>query len=581
MATRPTASRMPIPIHTSHMTTLKKAPAQPPTKPASTINTTADAPIDLSRTPPSTSHTNKAQNSKRKLDNSPSITAHPTKFHLLHTDQPAPDTATPTNTHTDAQSNTLNQSDTEPKDIELHTNSTMETAQIAQMDTTSQLNEETSDQIIYMTFCNPELNIITTARQQPKKFSDALHQICGPVENVKFIPRTKSILITCNTEQKAQLLNATQLRDTPIKCTLPRQRVQTDETTSGSTDAHAQTDLTRTYRCVIHNVPNTLTDGQILTHTQATSFRRLPVLDSSTNSRTAGTTVVLTYNCTPPDTVSIFYTLYKTTTYIPNPIRCNNCQKFGHTTKTCKTQNPTCSYCAQSHNYSACPHAQTRDQPPKCANCNGEHSAAYTQCPHYVRIKQALQIRSTDHITLKEALTRVNPSQTESDHTHESATQHSTHTQVATRDTPALTRSYAQAVGGTSASAITSQLQSDTITLQNTVKKQSEQIDALTQKLDNLQNEYLRKLETQLNHLEEKTNSYQDTIIDKITTLFETKQQAFQNQMTTIVLNHLANYETKNNERYTAIDAHLIQLVQHIKTETQPKTKSANNANRS
>merc|ERR1712105_99475 len=36
--------------------------------------------------------------------------------------------------------------------------------------------------------------------------------------------------------------------------------------------------------------------------------------------------------------------------FIPNPMRCMNCKRLGHTKKWCRRTSPTCSNCAEEHN---------------------------------------------------------------------------------------------------------------------------------------------------------------------------------------------------------------------------------------
>jgi hypothetical protein len=66
----------------------------------------------------------------------------------------------------------------------------------------------------------------------------------------------------------------------------------------------------------------------------------------------------------------------------------------------------TCSYCAKEHSYNNCPD-RTSNAKPCCANCGGEHSSAYRQCPKYTGTKQALAIRAETGCSYRDALTRT------------------------------------------------------------------------------------------------------------------------------------------------------------------------------
>ncbi|XP_069976008.1 uncharacterized protein [Penaeus vannamei] len=64
--------------------------------------------------------------------------------------------------------------------------------------------------------------------------------------------------------------------------------------------------------------------------------------------------------------------------YIQKPMRCNGCQKFGHTSLRCidkDTDRFTCGKCAGAHDTSTC-----NRNPSKCANCGGSHQSGSAEC---------------------------------------------------------------------------------------------------------------------------------------------------------------------------------------------------------
>ena len=65
--------------------------------------------------------------------------------------------------------------------------------------------------------------------------------------------------------------------------------------------------------------------------------------------------------------------------YVPEPMRCSKCQKFGHSRKWCRKEEDTCAKCSlNGHRATQC----SNDL--KCANCLGPHHTASKQCPVYL-----------------------------------------------------------------------------------------------------------------------------------------------------------------------------------------------------
>ena len=110
-------------------------------------------------------------------------------------------------------------------------------------------------------------------------------------------------------------------------------------------------------------------------------------------------TFVLTFN-TPilPTVVKIGFIQVKVDVYIPNPLRCYNCQVFGHHENKCG-RHPVCCNCAQPEH---CASGQC-DKPAKCVNCSGDHPANSKECPQWEKEKQILKIKCEQSISFPEA----------------------------------------------------------------------------------------------------------------------------------------------------------------------------------
>jgi hypothetical protein len=114
-------------------------------------------------------------------------------------------------------------------------------------------------------------------------------------------------------------------------------------------------------------------------------------------------TILLTFSSpTPPDSIKAGYIILKTEPYIPNPLRCLNCQRYGHHKDKCKRAAacPRCSVAGHAENDCT---AQL-----KCANCSGDHAAYSSDCETWKVEKQVCKIKATLNVSYPEARKIVN-----------------------------------------------------------------------------------------------------------------------------------------------------------------------------
>ncbi|GFW35206.1 uncharacterized protein TNCV_1695211 [Trichonephila clavipes] len=114
--------------------------------------------------------------------------------------------------------------------------------------------------------------------------------------------------------------------------------------------------------------------------------------------------IILTFNKPKlPTTVKAGYLNCKIRPYIPNPLRCFKCQRFGHSQTACRGQ-LTCSRCASvGHASSDC----TLEQ--RCVNCSQPHSSDSKLCPKWKIEKQIQEIKTNNNISYQEARTLIAP----------------------------------------------------------------------------------------------------------------------------------------------------------------------------
>ncbi|MGL5710893.1 MAG: hypothetical protein ACRCW9_08670, partial [Cetobacterium sp.] len=92
--------------------------------------------------------------------------------------------------------------------------------------------------------------------------------------------------------------------------------------------------------------------------------------------------------------VMVGFMSYSVREYIPPPLRCYKCQRFGHVAAVC-TGRQRCGQCGGEHKYGEC----GEDAKLKCCNCGGEHSAAYGGCEIRKRAMKVQNIKLTEGIT--------------------------------------------------------------------------------------------------------------------------------------------------------------------------------------
>ena len=89
-----------------------------------------------------------------------------------------------------------------------------------------------------------------------------------------------------------------------------------------------------------------------------------------------------------PGEEKIGYLFFRVKQYVPRPLRCFKCNRYGHVASHCRGK-LRCSICGGKHKYSDCSAAA-----PKCPNCGGGHSAIDKVCPRYKRETEILKLNT-------------------------------------------------------------------------------------------------------------------------------------------------------------------------------------------
>ena len=109
-------------------------------------------------------------------------------------------------------------------------------------------------------------------------------------------------------------------------------------------------------------------------------------------------TLFLTFNLSKlPQYLKVGYLRVKINPYIPNPIRCFKCQKFGHFRSNCQ-RGECCEKCGkEDHVVANCQDSA------HCINCSGNHSANSRLCPKWIEEKRIQEIKAVGNLSYPEA----------------------------------------------------------------------------------------------------------------------------------------------------------------------------------
>lgn len=112
--------------------------------------------------------------------------------------------------------------------------------------------------------------------------------------------------------------------------------------------------------------------------------------------------IILTFELNSiPSSVKAGYLNCKVRPYVPNPIRCFRCQRFGHGSRSCRGRE-TCAKCGRSEHT-----ADDCHEDPKCVNCKGNHPAYSRSCDHFKKEKEILTLKVKEGISYPEAKRRL------------------------------------------------------------------------------------------------------------------------------------------------------------------------------
>ena len=124
--------------------------------------------------------------------------------------------------------------------------------------------------------------------------------------------------------------------------------------------------------------------------------RRITVMRDGQRQLTG--TFILTFDQPNlPASIKVGYLNVRVNLYVPNPVRCFKCQRFGHFVSNCQ-QNARCCKCGkEDHDQAEC------NNEPSCTNCSGPHPANHKSCPKWSEEKEIQKLKCERNIPYPEA----------------------------------------------------------------------------------------------------------------------------------------------------------------------------------
>ena len=108
-------------------------------------------------------------------------------------------------------------------------------------------------------------------------------------------------------------------------------------------------------------------------------------------------TYILTFSMSAlPKHIKIGFIHTKVEMYIPNPLWCFRCQKYGHSKNVCHNT-AVCARCGEQHPTEGCTNHE------KCSNCSGAHPAYHKDCPKWILEKEVQQVKAKNGVSFVEA----------------------------------------------------------------------------------------------------------------------------------------------------------------------------------
>jgi hypothetical protein len=154
-------------------------------------------------------------------------------------------------------------------------------------------------------------------------------------------------------------------------------------------------------------------EEELQEHLKSQNVVKVEMVTRNTDSGKVKTGTVFVTFGTPemPETLTIGPIQYRTTLYIPKPMRCFNCHQFGHISRRCQSaETPKCYNCNDAKHLTD--KSEKCNKNPYCVACKStEHNSYHRECPALIRETKIITIKTTQRVTFPEAVKQYNTTQ--------------------------------------------------------------------------------------------------------------------------------------------------------------------------
>lgn len=217
----------------------------------------------------------------------------------------------------------------------------------------------------------------------PFAIQKGISGIAGTVKDVKKL-RSGQILVECSKKAHADnLLRANTLAGVPIKATFHPY-------------LNSSRGIIRTRELQDMDESEITTE---LTQEGVTSVKRISIRKGDQIIKTG--TYILTFNKSqPPEWIRLGYLRVPVDIFIPNPLRCFNCQRFGHSSAGCNNKS-ICHNCGEERHEGNCSKLS------KCRNCTGDHPSSSKICSSWIKEKEIQKVKGLKRVNYADARKEV------------------------------------------------------------------------------------------------------------------------------------------------------------------------------